>query len=146
MRFSLFVIAVAALVGAQNIPPCVVTCSEPAAIAAGCTNSLDVKCVCDHLPAFTASVTPCILSSCSPQDQATALALQTSLCEGSGNPAPSSVSTPPATGSGTGSSATAAPTSSAVQSKNGSSRNGEINVRLSSGLLVLGAVAVIVAF
>ncbi|KAG8693630.1 hypothetical protein FRC08_008994 [Ceratobasidium sp. 394] len=155
---SLVFVLVAGLVGAQNIPSCVLSCSGPAAMAVGCANSLDLKCVCDHLPAFAASVTPCILTTCSLQDQTAALGLQNSLCAAAGvsptsgsgttlSAAPVSASSSPSAITGAGAPAPAAPTS-AASANGGFSVNGATDgarSRISVGLLTLGASVVFFA-
>ncbi|KAG8771506.1 hypothetical protein FRC12_003569 [Ceratobasidium sp. 428] len=177
MRLLLLVPALAAgLVAAQNIPPCVLQCSGPAATAAGCSNScvpntaswplfsypthcslgtlitrLDITCVCNNLTTFTSSITPCILSTCSPNDQAAALGLQKSLCADSGVGSPSASSSTPVTG---GNFPTVTPpvgtvsvqpasTASASTSPNGAI--GGVRVWTSGGFVALGASVMLLA-
>ncbi|KEP47037.1 CFEM domain protein [Rhizoctonia solani 123E] len=80
MRFTIATIAALAFVAfAQNVPPCVKTCSDQAATANGCGSHSDVDCVCTNA-AFQTAARSCIQSKCTAAEMKQALDLQASSC------------------------------------------------------------------
>ncbi|KAL0953778.1 hypothetical protein HGRIS_004962 [Hohenbuehelia grisea] len=91
-----------------GISQCILTCTITAATANGCTSITDLACICTQT-AFQAAARTCLESTCTPEEQQTALGLQQAQCasfvSGSSSIAPittegsSSVSVPTSTAS-----------------------------------------------
>jgi len=78
--FSFSSVAFTASVDLSSLPACSLTCFTTGAAAAGC-NIDDVVCQCTTgKAALTNSVTPCIMKSCSPADQAQTASAAVAIC------------------------------------------------------------------
>jgi len=114
----------AATVSAADMPACAQTCFATAIPAANC-GLTDYVCQCGSgKAAITASVTPCIMSTCNAQDQATAANVAGAICaqvaSGGSSAAPAGSTTKGSTSPTASSNVTMATTPAVVSSNAGS--------------------------
>ncbi|KIY64657.1 hypothetical protein CYLTODRAFT_425021 [Cylindrobasidium torrendii FP15055 ss-10] len=111
----------ALLVGAQDVPSCVLTCSTQSLSSGSCTSVTDIACICSD-QAFQAAALSCLQSTCSESELQAALSLQQSQC---GSTSASGSSAASASTSASGSSSASA--SGSASTTSASSASGSVS-------------------